>query len=671
MAGFIRRYSFFPPVDQIQLIEGAVIVDLPPPGSIQGTGVGTVVVVGEFADVTYGVAISASGVVTTSPSPVEVFSAADLIQKGGGFDETLGKFGADEGNAFCTIRNKKFSRLIIVPVNLASSNGVRVMRQLPSNTSATVPNPCVPMQGAQVVAAREFRNSGNRARVMQAVTYSGTNSYASGVDGGTTNAAAAATTNFTSAGGAFTTCNGGAPVAKGDLIVIGSLAAAAMSANLLNAQASLAAGGTGTFRVISVTNATTLVIERMDGTNFAVQTSSANAWRIHPANTGDSGVLAQTSDVAGYRVPARPLDATISAGAVCQPTVAPASGTGTSWDPLSGLFLQAMAGGALTYTAAVQAPNAGQSASIDSLYQTAINSLLSQDLPEREANILLTSRTSLNIRNFCKQHVLSASAQGVGRVTPICPELNVLNESTVLGDADPGVGANRDERVIYGWPGVQTFIPEAVGFSIPLANGLTTSNGTIDSMWNGWIASLMSVLPPERNPGESTPTTEEVLAPVLGIQSGVSGLQMSDYILFRQKGIAAPRIDRTVGPTLQSGITTSLISGQKNINRRRMADYIEDSLAEALVQFAKLPLTNSLKDTSAGEVVAFFEELLSENNPAAQRIAGYLVDTKSGNTVELNNAGIYVIVTKVKTLATADFIVVQAEVGEGVNVSAT
>jgi len=144
---------------------------------------------------------------------------------------------------------------------------------------------------------------------------------------------------------------------------------------------------------------------------------------------------------------------------------------------------------------------------------------------------------------------------------------------------------------------------------------------------------------------------------------------ISEYIQFRDKGVIAARVERTAGPVVQSGITTSLLTGQKNINRRRMADFIEDSLSTALKQFCKLPLTNQLRDAAVGEVDGFLNSLLSPNNPSSQRIAGYLIDDKSGNTPDLLAQGIYVIIVKVQTLSTADFIVLNAQVGESVNVT--
>ena len=47
------------------------------------------------------------------------------------------------------------------------------------------------------------------------------------------------------------------------------------------------------------------------------------------------------------------------------------------------------------------------------------------------------------------------------------------------------------------------------------------------------------------------------------------------------------------------------------------------------------------------------------------------MDDKSGNTPALNAAGIYVVIGRVKTLSTADFIVFQTEVGEGVTITTT
>jgi hypothetical protein len=245
----------------------------------------------------------------------------------------------------------------------------------------------------------------------------------------------------------------------------------------------------------------------------------------------------------------------------------------------------------------------------------------------------------------------------------------------VLGDTDPGVGANRDARVNYCWPGAKTFIPEAQGFQLLCADGKLTGSdkkhpaGVLDTRFDAWCCSVGSILPPERNPGQAAAPIPDIFAPILGIQNGVSGLKMADYIQFRAKGIMALRIDRTEGAVIQSGITTSLTPGLKNYARQAMADYVEDSIAVALAPFEKLPLTDSLKDLETSEVTAFLEGLLSRDNKPLQRIKGYTVDDKNGNTEELLDAGIFTIIIKVKTLASQDDLVLQAQVGETVVVT--
>jgi hypothetical protein len=652
-------------LDVIALIEGAIVIDAPPPGQIQGVSTGVACLVGEFADMTYGVSVDSAGAVTTKPQPIEVFSSQDMLNKVGGWDETLGEFGVSGGNGFAALRNKMFSRLILVPVNLCSSKGIRLFRQLATNKSATDPTPVVPVQGATVAAGREFKSGVNRARIGQAIAFSSDQAYESGVDGAVTAAGApAATQSFGSAGASFLTVqrpDGKVGVKIGDVVVIGQIGGA------------LGLGSNAaTYRVHSVTSAVALVLEKLDGSTFDWVSTVALPWRIHAGAAADSAPEGnEITMVGGYDVPARPLDATIPVDTILAPTVVPPAPAATSWDLLSGLGARTQSVDGLIYTAATQAPNAVASASFEALYALAIDSLLDDSYPARDVNIIWSARTDAVIRAKLKQHVLQASAQGVGRICTISPEVSQLTKATVLGDADPGVGANRDESVIYCWPGAQTFIPEAVTFNIKTALGTLDPTGLIDDRTDGWLAAVMSNLPPEQNPAQSGPPVSTVMAGVLGFQRGITALSMADYISFRQRGIVALKIDRTAGPIFQSGVTTSLVSGRKNINRRRMSYYIEDSVADRLNQFSKQLMTNQLKDSAVGEVTAFLLDLLSPDNPPAQRIAAFQVDRTSGNTPTSLALGVYVIIARVQTLASADFLVFNAEIGESVKVTTT
>lgn len=734
MAGFIRRYPFVPSPSVTTLIEGVIIADLPPPGSIAGTGVGTVAVVGEFQDMTYA-GSPLNGVWSTNPQPQQVTSFQDILNRFGGFDPTIGDFGNGGGNGYVVVKNKQFSALVIIPINLASAEACRYFRHLPTNQSATNPVPVVPMQAATVPAGTQFMSGANRLLGSGRSVFTALGPYMQGIDAnvlpsglpaatqtltiglevasgqlsrsgstvtatvsavpswlvvgsqvwlaaGETNfpaglktvvTAGATTFTYTEAGSAttssnneffslynFKTGNAGAPVGVGDIFVLGVVA----GASSLGTDA-------GTFRIQSVTDTGDIVIEQMDGSNFTSSnwvSGAALPWRVHPSSDADSGGANVYATAAGYTIPVRPLDANIATGLSLLPAVVAAVETATTWNPLSNLHLLTQGSTAsthgATYTAAIQAPNAVNAGGIDSLYSTALASLLTEALPQRNVNIVVCARHDANIRATLHTDIDQAASQGLGHMGMISPELqSVLSSQAATATTDPGVGGNRDERLVYCWPGAQMFLPEAANISIALANGLKTTSGVIDTHFDAWVASVLSVLPPERNPAQVAQPVPSVFAPIAGLQTGLTAaLGINDYILMRQQGVCGLRIDADVGPVIQSGITTSLTSGQTNINRRRMADYIEDSIAAALKPLVNLPLTNQVKDTIVGQITAFLGNLQSVSNPAAQRIQAFNVDDKSGNTADQLAQGIYVVIVQVQMLPTADFIVLQAQI---------
>lgn len=77
MAGYVRRYTSEPTLEEILRIEGVVIIDLSPPEPLTGAGTGAVLVVGEFEDGQFA-AVAGEG-------PLEVFGSTDLKNKFGGF----------------------------------------------------------------------------------------------------------------------------------------------------------------------------------------------------------------------------------------------------------------------------------------------------------------------------------------------------------------------------------------------------------------------------------------------------------------------------------------------------------------------------------------------------------------------------------------------------------
>jgi hypothetical protein len=775
---------------------------------------------------TYAVDVSGTGAVTADIQPQEVFSATDLSNKFGGWDPTIGDFGNSDGNGFLALRSKRFSRLIISPINMASDYGCRFFRELPLCASQTSALPVVPVSGGVIDSGREFNNGTNgRLLAGRRVEFTALSVISDGLRGQTIAGASAATqvfetgsvadqvwqvddpgvyvdqtsgfnddtdANFTpfpaaeaigdwvaigraapfnrvkfdnangtagtvgdgiweywngSAWAALTGVTDGtsgftAAVADGQLLVFTQ--PSDWAAQVINGSASLyyirfrittvytvdpvydqgfvggvdwasitrPDGGQGakkgdvlvvgnnnggarqpvsearTYRVQATpTTGTTITLEEMDGDVFVWTAQSEVPWRLHVSSDADSApvvVLGATTpggyahgDAGGYSVPVRPLtdttggaiDGTWTADDDLVPILIPPAMTGSSWDPLSGLAGLTHVTQTLAFDASVQAPNAASDASIDALYQAALTATISDLAPVSEINMIWSARTSSTIRSALRQNCLDAATVSTGRICVVRPELTVQSTSTVVGDTSPGVGATRNERVVYSWPGGVQSVPEAVDTRIKTADGLTTIDGLLDVGFDGFLISIMSNLPPERNPGEAGQPIPRVLAPVLGMQRGVTRLELADYITLRSRGVAALRIDRVVGPILQSGITSSLISGEKNISRRRMADFIQDSLAGRLVQYSKRLLTEANKDNMVSEVDDFLDSLLSLANPAAQRIQAYSVDEKSGNTPESEAAGIFVIISRVRTIPSGDFIVIQTEVGNNVVVT--
>jgi hypothetical protein len=146
----------------------------------------------------------------------------------------------------------------------------------------------------------------------------------------------------------------------------------------------------------------------------------------------------------------------------------------------------------------------------------------------------------------------------------------------------------------------------------------------------------------------------------------VQNLEIGDYINFRKSGIAAPRFDNGLC-TIQSGVTSVnpfIFPNLRNIARRRMADFIEDSLALRLKAFGKKLNSRSRRAVITQEVRAFMQGLVD-----SERIDGYLLDPKSGNTKTTLALGVFRLIDKVRTLSSLDAIVLEVTAGESVDVA--
>ncbi len=657
-SGFIARTKDVPSIDQLKSWVGVWVVDKGGPAFVKGQGTGMVAVVGEFADMAYAVSVDSSGNVTTLCRPVQIFGSDDLTAKLGDFDPLLGDIGGAGGNGWLDIDGCAFTDLVAAPVNLCSSKGTRFWRQLPTNKSATDPTPVVPLQAGTIAAGREFKNSTHRVRAGTRVTFQQRQAYLSGIDGVVSSSYGAGVTDVFTANGVSNWSNTG--VAKGDILVLGVIGAA-------GAQGTNA----GCYRVVSWTGPD-LTVEKMDGSSWTWTSGTALAWRLHLWDCADSGGAHSFSEAGGYVVPARPLDATVNQGLLLSPTVAPDALTASSADSLSGLGGATHPSGALTYTAAVQAPNVTGSG-LDSLYASAINALLGEEDPQVGVDIAFASRSTQAIEAAGKSMVKQSYAHGHGRCWIQAPALTIVDPATVAGDAYPGAGFQRDELVFEVWPGINTFQRKAVDVALKGADGNTHTDGNIDLSNKGNLASVLSLILPERNPGEATDTTALGLSRVQGYQRGMTTPMTKDVFVFLAgKGVCAFKWTKVQGAlrgVYHDGVTTSLASGETSIGRRRLANYIQDSVAEALDPLSKLPISPELREKALMLQFNFLNGLLSPNDPKLARIAGFEVTV--GNDPAMEEQDILVTGHKVRKFGDAKAILLTSEIGENVVVTAT
>ena len=663
---FVRRYAALPGMEELLKIEGVVIVDSPPAGNVEGVDQGCVGMVGECVDMSAACSVNSSGEIFAKYQPQRIFSGTDQLQKLGGFDSRLGNTGDECGNVYLELANKTFSQLVVQPVNLitpgtGTSHGIRLWRELPTNRSATSTTPITPMSPATVVAGTDFSDGANRLCLAQTVSFTGNAPKTTAVNGTTTVAGLpAATVTITSATAGFQTNE----VAVGDVVVVGSLAAAALSQNLICAAAGLC-------RVVTVDSNTQITIERMDGSNFTASTTwlagAALAFRVHVGTDADTGGGYALASDASYTVLSRPLSATVAAATDLSPVVVPTAPSATNWDPLSGLAGITHPTGTVIYDANIHAANLAATSLLLARYEDAIDALAADDDPAERVRILVSARKYSGIHLKMRSHCLTQSSLGKSRSCIISPPLTTLTLDAVLDSDYPGVGggsggATRNERVIYAWPGARTYVRGVVGTTLDRSDGTTSNDGVIDTGFDTWVASLLSVLPPENDPGQALAPVPQAFSLIQGYQIGAPTLDMNSYIQMKQAGICGLRITRQMGPQIQSAVTTSLTSGEEEINRRRFADFIQDSLAARYGYFSKLLQTESRKDQIVGETEAFGAELKNEGNPAASRLADFAIDSISGNTPQMSARGVFVVRSTWRMLGSFKVIVAQTDV---------
>jgi hypothetical protein len=187
---------------------------------------------------------------------------------------------------------------------------------------------------------------------------------------------------------------------------------------------------------------------------------------------------------------------------------------------------------------------------------------------------------------------------------------------------------------------------------------------------SGWKASLFNSLAEEVESG----VANDVMQTIQGMEPAFAEnpLVRADYVSFKAKGVSAMLRDRSVGWWFQSSIMATnptTFSTRVKDNRRRFADFVQDTLVAIGGPYNKFPGTIERVDAIVGEIDGFLSSLLSAANPSLQRIESYSLDPVSANTPQLTAAGIRTFIVKVRMLGDLDAIVFQTSIGPTVEVA--
>ena len=311
-------------------------------------------------------------------------------------------------------------------------------------------------------------------------------------------------------------------------------------------------------------------------------------------------------------------------------------------------------------------------AQLDARYITAIQETNVEAPPASEINVITSARTSQAIARELVLNCRDATAGGLAaRKCIVRPKIGAtLEEAFAFNDA-----TFRDERKQMTFPGVQTAINAiretgaagGVGFS---------DNGLVEVGFDSFLAAYRTKgIRPEQSAIQDPATTSYGPFNVVALERlydpGTPGsvkLDVNAYKLFKARGVASPKPDRTQGIVLIDDVTSAdLGSGREAANRRWMADFINDTLFGIGKPFRGQLITPALKREHLMQLTRFFESLVAADGTSISRIAGYqLQDITNPATPDILRTAV-----AVRMYGVATVIVYSTTVGPTVEVTQT
>jgi len=299
---------------------------------------------------------------------------------------------------------------------------------------------------------------------------------------------------------------------------------------------------------------------------------------------------------------------------------------------------------------------------LDNRYLDALNASLNESGAARTANYLLVARRSDSTVQNGRSNVIAATANGLQARKFVTGDLL----GTLVAQSLVNVALWRSDRVFYTTKGWKVRIPQIAERGVAGGVGFT-ADGVIVVRPDGPLTTICAMLPPEENPGQASGLINDFFE----VASDGEVLTIDTYKAWKAAGICAPKVDADTGPEYMSGVTSSLESGRTTIARRKMADFLQDTLVVIGKPFCKLLSSQSRRDNLRGRVDSFLGGLESPQNPEAARIGAFRTDdsANAGNTEAVLAQGVYFLSVTAATLASLDVIAFRTEFGPNAAVS--